>query len=544
MDRIFYNGNIRTLDRAYPLCQAVAVKDGIILKLGTDAEVCAYATAQTEMIDLQGKTVLPGFADTHMHLIDYYRSSQRVDLSQATCFADVAQALRTRAAQVSPDQWIFGASFNQDKWPGGKLPTRRELDSIGVDNPICIQRSCWHISVLNTKALDQIGLLREPPTTSLYMDFFADGTPTGVIKENSQNIIHQNFPVPSLPELKQWLRQAMYAVASKGITQVHSEDFQAFSRDTRELVMQAYIELAEAGEMPVRVYEQCLMPTEEQLKRFLAQGHRTGERHGHFTLGPFKVVNDGSLGAHTAALRKPYANDPGTTGLPLYDQATLNSLVELAHKNGLQIAIHCIGDAACEAVLNAYENAMLKYPRADPRHGVLHCQIMDEALQNRFRELNVIAYVQPVFLRYDMFIVDECVGPELARQSYHYRRFCDLGVHQCGGSDCPVERFDVLPNICHAVTRSDNNGAPPWYPENGVSVDEAVRMFTTEAAYAAFEENVRGSITVGKYADFTVIGQDIYEIDPYQIKDVPVCMTVVDGKIVYSATDGIHAVAP
>lgn len=534
MDLIFYNGNIRTLDRSAPVCQAVAVKNGIILRLGTDDEVLAYATKETRCIDLQGKTVLPGFADTHMHLVDYYRTTQRVDLSQARSFEEVAQALRKRAAELTPDQWIFGANFNQDQWPGGTLPTRLDLDGTGIENPVCIQRSCWHISVLNTKALDAIGLLHEPATTSLYMDFFEDGTPTGAIKENSQNIIHKSFPLPSLEELKRWLKCAMEAVAAKGITQVHSEDFQAFSRDTRELVMQAYIELAEAGEMPVRVYEQCLMPTKEQLERFLAQGHFTGERHGHFTLGPFKVVNDGSLGAHTAALRQPYANDPSTKGLPLYDQQTLNELFEIAHKNGLQIAVHCIGDASCESVLDAYENAMLKYPRPDHRHGVLHCQIMDHALQDRFKQLNVIAYVQPVFLRYDMHIVDECVGPELARQSYNYRRFCDLGVHQCGGSDCPVEQFDVLPNICHAVTRSDNNGAPAWYPENGVTVDEAVRMFTTEAAYASFCENVRGTIEVGKYADLTILDQDIYTVEPSAIKDIQVCMTVVDGKIVYS----------
>ena len=533
MERVFYNGHIRTLEKAYPECEALAEKDGVILYLGTSEEVLRRASPDAERIDLRGGHVLPGFADTHMHLIDYYRMTQRIDLSAVTSFDEMAEKLRRRAAETRCDEWLFGANFNQDHWDVQVLPTRRERDAVCADHPICIQRSCWHISVLNTRAMELVRLLNEREDTPLYMEFYPDGTPNGVIKENSQNKIYENFPVPELDELKRWLKTAMYAVAEKGITEVHSEDFQAFSRDTRELVMQAYIELAEAGEMPVRVYQQCLMPTKEQLERFLAQGHRTGETHGHYKLGPFKVVNDGSLGAHTAALRHPYACDPGTSGLPLYKPETLHELFSLAHKNGCQIAVHCIGDASAEMVLDAYETVMRETPRADPRHGILHCQIMDADLQERFRQLNVIAYVQPVFLRYDMFIVDECVGSELARQSYNWRRFCDLGVHMCGGSDCPVEKFDVLPNICHAVTRSDNNGAAPWYPENGVTVDEAVRMFTTEAAYAAFEEQVRGTLAVGKYADLVVLDRDIYAVAPETIKDVQVEMTVVDGEIVY-----------
>lgn len=533
MDKIFFNGRIVTLDKAYPICQAVAVKGGIIQRLGTDKEILAYMDDNTEMIDLEGRLMLPGFVDTHMHLIDYYRTTQRIDLSIAKSFDEMAQILQRRAWQVPQSEWIFGANFNQDNWENGVLPTRRDLDAVCEDHPVCIQRSCWHISVLNTKAMELLYLLNEKTDTKLYMDFYEDGTPNGVIKENSQRKIYENFPTPNLEELKIWLKKAMTDVAAKGITQVHSEDFQAFSRDTRELVMQAYIELAEADEMPVRVYQQCLMPTKEQLDCFLAQGHRTGEAHGYYKLGPFKVVNDGSLGAHTAALRQPYACDPSTKGLVLYDQETLEELFGIAHRNGCQIAVHCIGDASTESVLDAYEHVMMEYPRADPRHGILHCQIMDEALQDRFRQLNVIAYVQPVFLRYDMFIVDECVGGELARQSYNWRRFCDLGVHMCGGSDCPVEKFDVLPNICHAVTRSDNHGSIAWYPENGVTIDEAVRMFTIEAAYASFEENVRGTITIGKYADFVVLNQDIYTIPPEAIKNVQVEMTIVDGNVVY-----------
>ena len=199
----------------------------------------------------------------------------------------------------------------------------------------------------------------------------------------------------------------------------------------------------------------------------------------------------------------------------------------------MQIATHVIGDEALDVTMDAYERVMKEYPRVDPRHGIIHCQIMTRKQQERFRQLNIVAYVQPVFIESDMNIVDDCVGSALAAESYNWREFLDMGVHMCGSSDCPVEAFDILPNICYCVTRAKKDGSRTWYPENGITVDEAVRMFTLEGAYASFEENVKGSISVGKYADMVVLDRDIYQTEPAEIRNARVDRTIVNGQTVY-----------
>ena len=207
--------------------------------------------------------------------------------------------------------------------------------------------------------------------------------------------------------------------------------------------------------------------------------------------------------------------------------------MKMAHDHGMQIAIHCIGDAALNQALTMYERIQRENPRTDCRHGIVHCQIMDEAQQDRFKKSNILAYIQPIFIKSDMNIVDDCVGEDLARQSYNWRRFEDLGVHQSGGSDCPVEPFDILPNMEYAITRTNPQTGQSWYPENAVTREEALKIFTLEGAYASFSENQKGSLTVGKYADLAVLDRDILAIEAGDIHNTQVLMTMVEGKIVY-----------
>ena len=252
----------------------------------------------------------------------------------------------------------------------------------------------------------------------------------------------------------------------------------------------------------------------------------------NFTIGDIKIMGDGSLGAHTAVLRGEYKNAPEDHGIPLHDDEELYAMFRVAHNAGYPIVVHVIGDGAMDHVVNGYEIVMNENPKANMRHGIIHCQIMDEAQQDRFVKLNLLAYAQPVFVRYDSQIVDDCVGSELAKTSYNWRRYIDLGVHMSGGSDCPVEDCDPLANIYYAVTRMGMDGKP-WYPENAVTMEEALKMFTIEGAYSAFEEAERGTITIGKYADFTVLDKNILENDPAELLNTKVLMTVVNGKTVY-----------
>lgn len=537
MDKIFYNGTIKTLDPAIPKCQAIAVKDGVILRMGDNEDMLRLAGPETERIDLKGGFMLPGFCDTHMHLLHYSNVKKCLSFFHASSLSEILTMCRGAVSTArEKGSWVVGLGFNENNWDDKRLPTRADLDTVSTEVPIVIRRACFHMMIVNTKALELLGLLGErSDSTSHHIGFYDDGTPNGLIQEETQNLVQMCMGTPSIEEIKELIIEAANDAASKGIVQIHSDDFEAFAGNQAELVIRAYSELANEGKLPIRIYQQCLLRDQATLETFLNNGHRTGETHGLYKLGPLKVLTDGSLGANTAVLRKPYKNAPHTCGIHIYEKEVLQKLFDTAHQNAMQIAVHCIGDGAIEQTLDCFENSMNTWPRENPRHGVVHVQITDEPLLERFRDLNVLAYIQPIFVRGDMDIVDDCVGTELASTSYNWRRMVELGVHASGGSDCPVELFDILPNICCAVTRTNLAGSAPWYPQNCVSVEEAVRMFTVEGAYASFEEDVRGTLTVGKLADMVLLDRDIYSIPEDEIKDVSVTMTVVNGNIVYSA---------
>lgn len=535
MDRIFYNGVIRTLDAAYPLCSAAAVKDGVILRLGSDEEILALAEAGTEKIDLGKKLMLPGFIDSHLHMLNYIEFLEQVNLSGAVSLDEVKARLSEGLPQaIEKGRWLAGVSFNQDYWDAPLMPTRKDLDEVSAEVPIVIRRACFNMSVVNTKGMDMLGILGEREATSdMLLGYYEDGTPNGIIRQHSQDILAHAVTIPPLEEIKRMILKACGDMIEKGITSVHSEDYINYAVDSSELVSQAFKELAAEDKLPVRVYQQCAFRTKEQLEAFLATGNKPGTEFGRYKIGPLKVFQDGALGARTARLKDGYQNDPGKKGILIHPEEELYGLLATAHKNGMQVVTHCIGDESLEVTMDTYERVMREFPRLDPRHGIIHCQIMSRQLQERFRELNILALVQPVFIESDMNIVDDCVGSELAKQSYNWRAFIDMGVHMCGSSDCPVEVFDILPNIYHCVTRANKDGSKVWYPENGVTIDEAVRMFTIEGAYASFEESVKGSITVGKLADFVVLDRDIYEADPSELLKTNVEMTVIEGEVVY-----------
>ena len=248
-----------------------------------------------------------------------------------------------------------------------------------------------------------------------------------------------------------------------------------------------------------------------------------------------KLIADGSLGSHTAWMRNPYKNAPDTCGTPNMSDDEIYELMKCAHDHGMQIATHCIGNAAVQQVLDTYERIQLENPRTNCRHGIVHCQIMDSIQQDRFQKQNILAYIQPIFLRYDMHIVDDCIGAENSAQTYNWRRFADLGVHMSGGSDCPVEHFDIIPNLAYAVTRTNPNTGESWHKENSLSLEEAVKMFTYEGAYTSFSENVRGSLKPGKLADLVVLDKDIFKIPGSEIHTAKVLLTMAGGKISYNS---------
>lgn len=535
MNTIFYNGIIYTQDTAYPVCSAAAVKNGIITALGTNEEILQLKEKDTELIDLKGNFMVPGFTDSHLHFLFYAQEKSQIDLSGVRNFEEAAALCREYVESARRNgRWIRAAGFNQDFWEIKEMPTRGDLDRIAADVPVIMRRICHHITVCNSKALELAGLLAERKESTCHeMGFYEDGTPNGVVREMTQNVVAEAMPPLSDREIKELIQAAAKDAARQGITEVQTDDFALIPGDCGERILNIYREMAEQDQLDVRIYEQCSVESPEGLRRFLENGHRTGESYGFFRVGPVKIIADGSLGAHTAAMMKPYLNEPSARGILNYSDEVMEELVAMAQEHHLQTAIHCIGDDALRQAVQALRKAHIKNPQGDIRHGIVHCQIMDKEQQNWFRELNLIAYIQPVFLRYDMNIVEECVGKEIAATSYNWRRFADLGVHLAGGSDCPVEKFDVLPNLEYAVTRTNPETGQSWYPENSLTVREALKAFTWEGAYASFSEQVRGTITVGKYADLTVMDRNILEIPSKEIHNAEILLTMTGGKVTY-----------
>ena len=538
MDRIFFNGQIVTVDPQYPEASAVAVKNGIVMAVGSDEEVKAMAGPATEMVDLKGAFMCPGLIDSHMHLLLLSNKLRRTDIGVAKTFRECMDIMAKAAEEKKgTNGWAMGIGFNQDDWTDcNEVPTRLDLDKACGDVPAYIERACGHIATLNTKAMELMGMMNEKEGESPYkLRYFEDGTPNGVLCEDTVRLVEEYFPIPTVPEMKELILMGARYIAAKGLVGVHSDDLNlVVPVKDMPVILQAYKELSEADELPIRVHQQCRMLNLPMIEKFCSEYKVRTKWGKNFTIGDIKIMGDGSLGAHTAVLRGEYKNAPEDHGIPLHDDEELYAMFRVAHNAGYPIVVHVIGDGAMDQVVNGYELVMNENPKANMRHGIIHCQIMDEAQQDRFVKLNLLAYAQPVFVRYDSQIVDDCVGSELAKTSYNWRRYIDLGVHMSGGSDCPVEDCDPLANLYYAVTRMGMDGKP-WYPENGVTMEEALRMFTIEGAYSAFEEAERGSTTIGKYADFTVLDKNIMKNPPEELLNTKVLMTIVNGKTVYEA---------
>ena len=536
MDTIFYNGRINTLEPGWGPQSAVAVQDGIIQRVGGDEEILALKTAQTELVDLQGKTMLPGFTDSHMHLLSYGYSLEKVNFYSARCIDDLVDLAKDFLAKRPYLTWMQGRGWNQEYWTENRFPNRHDLDRISTDIPMSFTRACGHIIAVNSKALEVMGVTKDTPDPfGGHIDKDEKGEPLGIFREAARDIVYNALPDLTVEDIKRMLKNGMEELVKAGITQVQTDDFEALPPGQYQKVLDAYHQLESEGALKVRIFEQCLLASKPLLDRFLSEGHYTGEGSPLFRVGPLKLMADGSLGGRTAYLARPYADDPSTEGIPVFTQEQLDELVLTAQKGDMMSAVHCIGCGAAEMTMHAIEAAQLACPKPDLRHAIVHCQITDRPLLEKFAKLNVVAHIQPAFVDDDIPIVEARVGRELAETSYNWKTLQDSGVHIAGGSDSPVIDFSVMNGIYCAVTRQRLNGEPEggWLPDQKLTVPEAVRAYTQGGAYASYDERVRGTIRNGKYADLVVLDRDIFAAAPEEIKDIKVEMTVLNGRLVY-----------
>ncbi|MDW7670281.1 MAG: amidohydrolase [Bacillota bacterium] len=538
MDMILLNGNLMTMDGNRPSAEAAAIDQGRFASVGSRDEVLALKDHRTEVIDLKGKTVLPGFNDSHLHLLNYGLSLQRLDCSQATSVDEVVAAGQRylEEHQVSPGEWLLGRGWNSLSLKEGRDLNRYDLDRISTRHPICLTRVCEHVVAVNTRAMELAGMTAESPQPAGgFIDREPEGRPLGIFRENARYLIYACIPDPPLSQIKDILRQAAGICAGYGITSIQSDDFEALYSKDYHLVLKAYGELSSSRSLPVRVYEQCLLPEISRLEQFLAEGWCTGRGDDYFKIGPLKLLTDGSLGARTALLSEPYADDPVNKGIAVFSQQELNRLVLTAHRQGMQVALHAIGDAAMTMCFDSFDYAQHHHYREDPRFGIIHLQITTEDLLERFAAAGVIAYAEPISLNNDLHMVEDRVGTQRAVHTYQYRRLVDVGVPVCLSTDCPVDSINPLKNIYTAVTRQDERGFPAggWLPEQKLTLQQALSAYTMGSAYASFEETIKGSITPGKLADMAVLSEDPCRVPPSELQHISVDMTLMGGQLVY-----------
>ena len=529
--------NARIYTGAGAFAECFAVSDGRFIFAGSAAQASSlYPDAA--FVDLGGRFVCPGFNDSHMHLLGLGSALAQAQLAQHTdSLTAMLEALQAFAAAHPDEPWVHGRGFNQDFFGDvSRFPDRDDLDSVCPDRPCVITRACGHIAVANSKALDMAGIADCAPHVDGGMVYTGkDSRPSGVLAENAISLVTSLIPKPDRATIKNRLRLAMAHVNHFGITSVQSDDFSSDDVPFEEILC-AYRELNAENKMTVRVTEQCLLPTCEELDRFLEAGYRTGHGDHILRIGPLKLLTDGSLGARTAYLRAPYADAPDTCGIPIYSAETLGLIIEKAHAAGMQIAAHAIGDAAADLVLDAVEKAQQRHPRENARHGVVHAQIFTPEHTARLKALGMIAYIQPIFLDYDTQIVHARLA-ERAENAYPAASLLRAGVNASGGSDSPVEQPDVLAGIQCAVTRKPftREMDAPYLAHEALTPAQALDAFTLCGAYASFEENEKGRIAAGYLADFTVLEADPFAVDAKDIHRICVHAVYMGGSEVYRA---------
>ena len=532
--RLFYNGHFYT-GPGYA-ASVLWAQGGRIRALG-GPELLAAAPPELPRTDLGGGWALPGFNDSHLHLLDVGRGLASVDLFGASGLADIAArcAAFVRAHAVPPGQAVYGNGWNQDLFAGPHaLPTRADLDAAVPDHPLLLDRVCGHIMLCNTAALRAAGITSQTPDPpGGGIDRGPGGEPNGLLRDNAVALVRPLLPAETPAACAGRWRAALAHAAAHGLTSVQTCDVR--SRDW-PTVLAALEELDAQDALPLRLTLQCAMDTPADLQALWDAGYRPGAHGKRWKIGPLKLFLDGSLGARTAWLRGGYADAPGAHGLCCLPMAEALALARKADAAGMQVVAHAIGDGAMEEMLDIIETLNAPRGGANPlRHGVVHCQVTAPGQWDRLAALGAGALVQPIFLDYDHTIVTARCGAALAGTSYAFGDAVRRGLPVSYGTDAPVESLDPLRNLYAAVTRRPLSGGAPWQPQQAVTRAQALFCYTQGSAWQEFAEAEKGRLAPGFLADFTVLDRDYFTVPEADIPRLRVQATVTGGQVVYRA---------
>lgn len=526
MRRLWYHGKVDTMVPGEARQQAIGLEDGTIVFVGSDQE--ALELPWDEKHDLESRQVLPGFSDTHMHLLLYALFRDSLPLAGVPSIEAIVERGRARLARTGAP-YLLGMGWNQETLTEGRMPNRADLDRISQDVPVCLLRTCAHVAACNTPMLERLKALPHvEPQVLAQIDFEA-----GLLREEAMRLYMQVVPPLSDDQVKDLIRKGQADANAKGLTCVHSDDLQVLPGMDPIRLINLFREMERDGELTLRVYEQCLL-SRSDFGRFLPLRSPLDDRTSLFRTGPRKLLQDGSLGARTALLQDGYQDDPDWKGVAVHSPQELEELIGAAHRARMDVAVHTIGDGALEQLCRAVEHLQAQAPWPQARHGAVHAQITDPALLARMKALGLQAYVQPIFIEADMGIITQRVGEARARNCYNWRSMLELGLAVSGGSDCPVEPFDVLDNLRAAVTRQDRAGERTYLPEQALSLEEGLSLFTSRAAWCSRDENVRGRLRPGMQGDLVVLDGDLSAVPPQELPKVPIFETVLAGKTVFA----------
>lgn len=521
--------------------EAMLVLDGKVAAVGTNEEIAAKAPEGVRVYDCKGRTVVPGFNDSHMHLMGRAGAIYEVSLSNIKSIDEMVQRCRTFMAE-HPDRCVHGihaTGWNQDLFTdNNRMPDRHDLDRISTEIPIVLERVCGHIVAVNSKAIEMAHLNNDPnqiPGGDVYIG--EDGLPNGLLTENATDVVRSLIPGLTMEDYEGLVKDCMEYCVSRGLTSVQSNDVGTMTDDAAE-TFAFYRDLYARGEGKIRYHHQVCFKDLDEFKDYLEKGeyaHRDELYKGDMlTLGPLKLFKDGSLGAKTALMKNGYVGEPDNHGTLVMTDEEMAAFCKMAAEHGVQVVTHVIGDDAVDRTMDAYEAGFVDGKNA-LRHCLIHCQITDREILDRIAREDILEGVQPIFLDYDLHVLEERVGAELGHTSYAFGSQYRRGVHLSFGTDCPVEECDPFANIYCAVTRCDKQGWPEggYAPEEKMDIYDAVDAYTIESAYMQFMEDRKGRLLPGYLADFAVLDRDIFTIDPKEIMDIQVDLTAVDGTVVY-----------
>ncbi len=535
-DLVLTGGRIVTMDAAYPEARALAARGQELIAVGTEKEIGRLIGPDTEVIDLGGALAVPGLIEAHAHFLSLGRAKMQLDLRPAANFDDIVAMVETAVAEAEPGQWIFGRGWHQEKWDSAPepnvsgLPYHDALSAVSPANPVLLTHASGHATMVNGLALEMAGIdgaTPDPPGGEIVRD--AAKRPIGVLLENADELvgvlIDRGWDEATLRRMVELASEESLA---KGLT-----SFQDAGAGFRQVEL--FQRMAESGELPIRLWV-MLSESNESLAERLPDYEVRGVGNGHLTVGGIKRLVDGALGSHGAWLLKPYTDLPASVGLNTYPEDELRETARLAAENGLQLCSHAIGDRANRVTLDVYQEFIDARPDGrDLRWRIEHAQHLAPEDVPRFEELGVIAAMQGVHCTSDGPWVPIRLGEERARvETYVWRDLLDAGAVIANGTDAPVEDVDPIPSFYASVTRRLADGTD-FYPEQAMTREEALRSYTIDAAYAAFEDDIKGSLEPGKLADVTVLSKDILEVPAEEILDARVLYTIVGGEVRYRA---------